>query len=488
MTLKSEAFGGLIWVSLSKIMLKFVNFVITIVLARLLLPADFGLVALALLFVNFFEVTRDLGMESALIHYDADADDEYNTHITYNTAFIIYPLFALLLYFASYLLAPYAATFFENKAIESIMRVLLLTIVIWSLGTLPRTLLIKNLKFKKMFIPQVLPKLTYGLSAIIMAYCGYGVWSLVVGRLILETTSVIAYWYSIEWRPSFVFSMEKASYLLSFGKHVAIASVISFIVSNIPIAFIGKLLSAESLGYYTVALSIAGMFTMQAAIMISQVLFPMYSKIHGNIGRLGDWHLFVIKMFSIFVLPASFGIIFISSDFIEVVYGSKWLPSVQVLQVLCIYGVFKSFNKINYNVLLAMGKPDVMTKVNYIQFFIVAILIWPFTMRYGIYGTSIVVTISTIMSSLYCFMMSNKLLNKSLYDIFNNITMALQGSIVMMIAMVIVHHFLINFSVKYILLANITTGFLIYVLYFIVFYKKDIYVLKGEIMQYLSNK
>lgn len=471
MTLKSKVISGVIWISLSKVLLKFINFVIMIVLARLLEPADFGLVALAMVFVTFFEITRDLGMESALIHYEGD---EHDKNLVYSTAFSLYPVVAILLYLVSYFFAPYVAAFFGNENVEAVIRALLLTIVVWSFGTLPRTLLVKNLDFKKMFFPQVLPKISYGVVAILMAYAGYGVWSLVVGRIVLEITSVIAYWKSLQWRPSLVFSKEKAIELLSFGKFVAAAGIITFLLSSVDVALIGKVLGTESLGYYTIAMSIAGMFTVQASLMLSQVVFPTYSKMQNDIYQLGDSHFKVIKLFSIFVFPATFGIILISKYFVETIYGTKWLPAVHILQILCIYGLFTSFNKINSTVFLAVGKPKIMAKISYVHLFILAILIYPLTMRYGIYGTSVAVTISVVVSTLYSFSESCKILQKTIRETFYSTWVALKGSLLMIIAILLLQRWIVGASSEIMLIITVSTGFIVYAFYFAILYREDI--------------
>lgn len=482
MTLKSKAINGIIWTSFSKMLMKFINFTIMVVLARLLDPNDFGLIALAMVFVNFFEITRDLGLESAVIHYDGD---EHDNDLVYNTAFIIYPAVALLLYFISYSVAPYAAIFFGDSAVEVLIRVLLLTIVIWSFGTLPRTLLIKNLEFKRMLLPQILPKIAYGSIAILMAYAGYGVWSLVIGRIFLEITSVIAYWKSLQWRPSLLFSKSKAIELLSFGKYVLTASIITFFLSSIDVALVGKILGTESLGYYSIALSIAAMFTVQASVMVSQVVFPSYAKIQNNIHKLGDSHLKVIKLFSIYLLPATFGIIAVSDYFIEIIYGTKWLPSVQILKILCIYGLAMSFNKVNSNIFLAVGKPEKIAKINYIHLLVLASLIYPFTVKYGLYGTSLAVTVSVIVSTLYSFYESCKILHVSMYGLLSSTLIAVKGSIFMLIAILSMKNGVVGASSGLMLLIIVLIGLLSYGFYFAIVYRK--YLVGGSLSDKLKS-
>lgn len=468
MSLKIKAINGILWVSINKILLKLINFVITIVLARLLSPSDFGLVALALIFVNFFEISRDLGMESALIQIDENEDEK---NVAYNTAFILYPTFAIFLYICSYLISPYASSFFENDSVEPIIKVLLLTIIIWSFGTLPRTLLIKNLEFKQMMLPQIVPRIFYGIVAIFMAYLGYGVWSLVVGRILFEISSVFVYWKALKWRPSIQFSKRKALQLFSFGKFVMISSIIVFLLSSLDVTIIGKVLEIEQLGYYTISLSIAGLFTIQIATMISQVIFPTYSKLQHNITKMRNAHLSTVHVFSLLVLPATYGIISTSWYFIKVIYGDKWLPAASILQILCVYGLFTSFTKINSTIFLAAGKPKSMTIINLIQLLTMAILIYPLTSNYGILGSSIAITFPAILASIYSFTESNKLLKQSMADIMKNILPAIKGTMVMIIVLSLFQNVFPSNNPQFVLIGKVTIGFLTYLAYILVVYK-----------------
>lgn len=471
MSLKTKVINGVIWVSINKLFLKLINFVITIILARLLTPADFGLVSLALIFVNFFEISRDLGMESALIHEEGSEEEKNKA---FNTAFILYPAFALLLYILSYIMAPYAGYFFANQNIEPVIRALLITIVIWSFGTIPRTLLRKNLDFKKMLLPQILPRISYGTIAIVMAYLGYGVWSLVIGRIILEITSVIVYWKSLEWRPSFTFSKSKALELFSFGKFVMVSSLIAFLLSSIDVATIGRVLEMESLGYYTISLSVAGLITIQMAAMVSQVMFPTYSKLQNDIEKMKEAHFSTIKIFSILVFPAAFGMITISKNFIETVYGEKWLPAVHILQILCIYGLCASFININTSVFLAVGKPQMTTLINSIQLLLIALLIYPLTKEYGIIGTSFSITIPAILMSIYSFIESSKLLDQNVTNMIKNIFPAVKGTFLMLIIIFLLQELLHDLTPRAYLVIKIIIAAFTYFAYVLTIHRGEI--------------
>ncbi|MCD4843593.1 MAG: lipopolysaccharide biosynthesis protein [Methanosarcinales archaeon] len=452
MSLKTIILQGVLWVSLSTGSLKIINVIIGIILARLLEPEDFGLVALALITVNFFEMFRDLGIGSALIHNKNEED------IAADTAFFIFPVIGIVFYAISYSIAPTIADFFKEDELETIIRVLSLAFVIWSFGSLPRTLLIKDLKFKKMVIPKVLPKIGYAATAITMAFHGFGVWSLVFGRLVLEVLSVITIWHASDWRPSLKFNRKIAVMLFSFGKHVMIGAFIVFLISIVDITFIGRIWSSDILGYYIIALSISGLFTTQIAVILSEVLFPAFSMIQDNKEKLGCAYLSTMKYLSIVIFPAAFGLMTVAWYFIKVVYGDKWLPVVDVLEILCIYGVIRAMLKISENLYLAAGRPEIITRINCLQLILILILIYPLTFHYGILGTGISVTLPSIFILILGLVESGRIIDKSLLSIIKTILPGLCGSVIMVVVVLMLQNLISSYSPVLILILSIAMG------------------------------
>ena len=476
MSLKNKTMHGILWVSISNILLKFINFTITVILARLLEPSDFGLVAIALIVVNFFEIFRDLGIGPALIHRKEDRG------LAADTAFYIFPAVALIFYAVSYFIAPAAAVFFREADLEILIRVLSLTFVIWSFGNLPRTLLTKDMEFKKLVIPQLLPKVSYGAVAIVMALQGYGVWSLVGGRLVLEIMSVITIWKALDWRPSLRFDKKIALELLSYGKHVIIASIIIFLISAVDVTFIGRLLGSEELGYYSIAFGISGLFTYQVSMLISQVMFPALSKMQDDIDKMGLTYLKTLKYLSLVAFPAAFGIIAVSWYFIKVIYGDKWLPAVAVLQMLCIYGLNKAMLNTTLSLYLAAGKPKIMTKINLYQFAAMLILIYPLTVRYGILGTGIAAVIPSAMMVFLTFHEAGKIIDRSFLTIVKNIAPAAVGSLVMVSLVLLLQQLIFHLSPALVLLLSIGLGAMSYLVFIWLTQKEEL----GEIGQLIG--
>ena len=478
MSLKNKTIQGIMWVSISNILLKFINFTISVILARLLEPSDFGLVAIALVVVNFFEIFRDLGIGPALIHRKEDRDTAADT------ALYIFPTVAIIFYVVSYFIAPAASDFFREEELGTLIRVLSLTFVIWSFGSLPRTLLTKDLEFKKLVIPQLLPKISYGAVAIIMAFQGFGVWSLVGGRIVLEVMSVITIWKAVDWRPSLRFDKKIALELLSYGKHVITATIIIFLISVVDVTFIGRLLGSEELGYYSIAFGISGLFTYQLSSLVSQVMFPAFSKMQGDINKMGAAYLKTLKYLSLIAFPASLGIIAVSWYFIKVVYGDKWLPAVAVLQLLCLYGLNKAMLNTTQNLYLAAGRPKIMTRINLYQFTIMLILIYPLTIKYGILGTGIAAVIPSTMMVFLTFHEAGRIIDRSFLTIVKNIVPAAIGSLVMFSLVLMLQQFVSHLSPALVLVLSIGVGAISYSMYIWLTQKEEL----GEISKLIKRK
>src|SRR3989304_3066515 len=248
MSLMRKTTQGIFWVSISTIFLKIINFVIMIILARLLQPEHFGLIAIGLLVINFFDIFRDMGIGTALIYKKNEMDKAANT------AFFIFPAAAIILYITAYLASPFISDFFKEPQIESIIKVLSLTFVIWSFASVPFVLLDKNLEFKKKVIPLIVPKIGYGITAIWLALNGFGVWSLVIGYIFMQILMLITTWPLVEWRPSYEFDKKTAFELIKYGKEIVGANLIAFLISIVDVSIIGRLLGTENLGYYSIAM------------------------------------------------------------------------------------------------------------------------------------------------------------------------------------------------------------------------------------------
>jgi O-antigen/teichoic acid export membrane protein len=470
-SLARKAAHGMVWVTISAIITKVLGFVTSIILARLLAPADFGLLAIGLLAINTMGIFRDLGFGAALIYKKDDSN-----HAAADTAFILLPVVASILFALAYLSAPSIAIFFNNTETEPIIRVLALTFVISSLGTVPSMLLEKELEFKKKVLPEVLPQVGYAVVTIGLALYGYGVWSLVYGQIVSAVLTAGLIWMVTDWRPSFRFNKGVARELFGYGKHILGASVLIFLITNIDSAIVGKMLGMEALGFYTLAATIANLPATQITFLISRVMFPAYSKLQDDTDAMKNAYLKTLKYVSMLSIPAAFGIFVLAQDFVRVVLGERWMPAVPALQVLCFYGLMRSISATTGNVFQAKGKPQIVSKFASIQLLAMSFIIYPLTSSYGIFGTSIAVTVPAVIIHLYGILLVCRIFDENVIDVFKVVSIPLAGSIIMAIFIYFIKYFIyyINLQPILYLVILIIFGSIFYIGYSFVFDKQGV--------------
>lgn len=457
MSLARKAAEGIFWVSFLNILLKMINFIISVVLARLLEPEYFGLIAIAFIFINFFDMFREMGMGAALIYKKDNVDKAANT------AFFLFPIFGAVFYIVSYFIAPLAADFFNEPQIETVIRVLSFVLFISSLWVLPNNILDKRLEFKKKVIPLTLPRIGYGITAIWLAIHGFGVWSLVFGWLVLQVLSAFTLWYVVDWRPSYKFDRNIAYELITYGRQVVGADVIIFFISIIDVTFIGRFLGAEDLGFYTIALSTGGILTSQISSIILKVMFPIYSAIQNNReASLKKIYIRTIKYVSLISIPATLGLSIVAGDFIKVVYGDKWLPAIAALQVLCFYELNKTFLNTTQVLYLAAGKPELRTKLYSLQLILMAVLMYPLTLYYGILGASIAAIVPSTMILFPTFREAGKIIEERPTYIIRPLLPIIIGSLFMVSGIEILYYILPFINPILRLTSSVILGSIIY--------------------------
>jgi O-antigen/teichoic acid export membrane protein len=246
----------------------------------------------------------------------------------------------------------------------------------------------------------------------------------------------------------------------------------------IDISIIGRYLNSESLGYYTIALTISGIVTSQISTTFSIVALPIYSKVQENKNKLREAYLKTLKSVSMIIFPAACGIISIAYFLIKVLYGDKWLPAVVALQVLCIYGLTGSIIDITKNLYLAIGQPKIMSKIYFLQFFFILVLIGPLTTEYGIIGTSVAVTVASTISMFLSLNEAGKLIGSSSLDIINSMLPSSLGSVIIILLVFVFQRTFDYLQPYLILFLSITLGISSYYLFFKLIYKEEIEEIK----------
>jgi teichuronic acid exporter len=431
--LKEKTISGVFWNFVDYSSNFGVNFIIGIILARILSPAEFGLIGMIGIFIAISMTFINGGFSNALIR------KKECTEIDFSTVFYFNFLIAFLIYGVLYFCAPYIANYFNERILINIVRVLSIVIVISSLSIIQKTTLTKKIDFKLQTQISLTSNIFSGVIGICLAYNGWGVWSLVYRTLIQQSVKSIMLWTLNKWRPLFIFSIKSFKELFSFGSKLLFSSLIDTLYKNIYFFIIGKYFSAEQLGYYTRANNFKELPSSHINSIISSVSYPVLSQLQDDKPKLKSGYKYIIKstMFITFVLMLSMSAM--SEPLIVTLIGEKWRESIVYLQLLCFVGMLYPLHALNLNMLNVQGRSDLFLRLEVIK----KIIAIP-TIVIGIYFGIKVMIIMMFVNSVFAFYLnsywSGKFINYSMkeqiYDILPSLIIALiNAAILFMISL-----------------------------------------------------
>ncbi len=357
-SLKSRATHGMLWNVVEKLSVQMGQFIIGIVLARILMPEDYGLIGMLSIFIAISQTFIDSGMGSGLVQKKNRTDLDFSTVFVFN--FAVSTFFYILLFFS----APLIARFYDMPQLTLLTRVLTINIVINSLAIVQRSRLTINIDFKTIAKVNVVSVILGGAFGIFFAFIGFGVWALVFQNLIRSTVTVIMLLYLSRWKPSFLFSKQSFKALFGFGSKLLVAGLISEIFRNIYNITIGKVYSAAELGFYTKAKSFAELTAGTITSVLHQVTYPILASLQDDRKKLISVFSRMIRMSAFVNFPAMTMLAVLADPFIRLLLTEKWLPAVPLLQWMCFARIFYPVSVINMNILNAMGRSDLFLKVD----------------------------------------------------------------------------------------------------------------------------
>lgn len=436
--LKKKIVKGFIWVGLSSCLVQGIKLISKIVLARLLLPEDFGLVSVGLFVLSGFALLQGLGINTALVRKQEKVEDAANA------AFILAPCIGGTLFILTFLASAPAASFFQKQEIANIVRVLSFTFILSSFELVPSALLTKNMAFARGSVAEVCSTFIYAFVAISLAYMGKGYWSLIYGYISSLATSVLLMWLLCDFRPSLRFNREVALELLSYGKFAAISAVASFFIIQLDNGVVGKVLGMSALGWYGMAYTIANLPVVGTSMVIAGAMYPVFSKLQSEKERLRQAVLKSLKIIAVIILPISFCIIVLSDEFIRLFLGAKWLPMSAALKILCIFAVFRAVQNLLGMMLQAIGEAKIEMLNGILEVLIILITIVPLTWRFNIIGTSIAVTIMIFLGCSWLLYITAKKLYIKYLSFFDVCALPVFGSVAMSAILILIKKYLLK--------------------------------------------
>src|SRR5690606_2641116 len=414
MSLKRKALSGVIWTFGQQISVQGINFVVQIVLARLLLPEAFGLIAMIQIFMAIGQTLMDGGMTSSLIRTkNPDQAD-------YSTVFFINLFSSVIIYFVLFLIAPFIAAFFDQPLLTLILRVYTFSFIIQALVGVQTTRLTKAMNFKLQMYMQIPSTLIGGVSGVFLAYKGYGVWSLVWMQLITTTLFMLQHWFWTDWKPSLIFDKQKFIYHFNFGYKLTFSALLTALYTNSFTLVIAKMFSATQLGHFNQANTLRMFPVRNLTTALQKVTYPLFSSIQDDDQKLKAVFRKITLLVFFIIYPVMLSLILIAEPLFRFVLTEKWLPAVPYFQILCISAIVYPLSMYNLNIVLAKGRSDLHFKLEVIKkggSVLFLLLVFPFGIWGVVYASAISMFIHALVNSFY----SGRLINYPLTEQLKNL-------------------------------------------------------------------
>lgn len=375
--LKKQTIHALKWSFIGTSAMQAIQFAISIVLARLLMPAEFGLIAMLALFMALASSLLDCGFGQALIQKLDVGRRDLSTVFYFNIAMSAV-MFGLI-----WLAAPVIARFFGEPALIGLTRFLGINLIVNAFGLVQGVLLTKTLDFKMQAIVTVIGTIVSGTIGVTLAWRGFGVWSLAAQSVAANTVRVILYWRFNRWRPMFAFSMASLRTMFPYGSRLLMSGMLNTIFENVYPVLIGKLYSKTDVGFYSRAMSAQKMPSGVLTGIVSQVAFPAFASIQNDRPRLKVAYRATIVYACFLAFPLMLGLAAVAKPLFLLVYTSKWAESIGYFQVLCLMGMLLPLHSLNLSILMAIGRSDIFFRLEVFKKIVLSIAIVA-TCRFGI--------------------------------------------------------------------------------------------------------
>ena len=377
--LKQRAVTGGIWYGGTRIIIQSMTWVVTVLVARVLSPSDYGLYGFGTLVTGLVDLISELGIGAAIIQRRDLEEDELGT------VFWLSLSFSLFAYGITWLCAPFIASFFNQPQLVLVLRVLMLTFFISSLRIISWNLLTKRVDFKRRSQIEVAANLTGSATTLVMAYTGFGVWSLITGILSRQAMLTLGCYWILPWRPHLRITKTGFHKVFGFGLYVSASRVAWYLHSNADSFIVGKLLGQQQLGFYSMMYQFIALPVDRISSIVNQVAYPVYSEIQDQPERLKRYFLKLVGLVSLITFPLFCGMFLVVDIAIPVLLTQKWTPLVAPLRLMCGVGMLMSISVLISPAVLAKGRPELSLK-----FGILCLVIMPagyfIGARYGLVG------------------------------------------------------------------------------------------------------
>ncbi len=377
MSLRKQAISGLVWTFAQQFGSQLIGFVVSMILARILLPEEFGLIGMIAVFLAVGKSLIDAGLTQSLIRSRNSDQEDYSTVFFFNLAA------SILIYVTIYFSAPLIANFYDQQILINIIRLFCITFIISAFSSVQSARLTKKMDFKTQTLIGLPSTIVGGIVGVTMAYMGYGVWSLVWSSLVSAFLGTTQLWIYSKWKPSLVFNIDKFKDHFNFGYKLTLSGLLDTIFSNIYLIIIGKFFSPAQVGFYTRAETMKQLPVTNISSALNKVTFPLFASIQHDDFRLKRVYKQLMQMVVFIIAPVLIFLGVLAEPTFRFLFTEKWLPAVPYFQILCITGILYPIHAYNLNILKVKGRSDLFLKLEVIKKIIIVITI-VFALQFGI--------------------------------------------------------------------------------------------------------
>lgn len=453
-SLKDKTVKGVIWSAVDRFSAQGIQFVFSILIARLLLPEDYGVIAMLNIFLAVSQTFIDSGFGTALIRKIDRTETDFSTVFYFNI--VVAAVFYLILFFS----APAIAKFYETPLLESVTKVVALNLIIGSLSGIHNAKLSIDIDFKSRAKISILTTLLTGAVGLWMAYAGYGVWALVVQNLCSSVLRTVMLWIVVKWRPKLIFSWKSFIELFSFGSKLLASALISTIYENVYTLVIGKFFNPSTLGIYSRASSLAQFPSSNITSVLQTVTFPVLSSIQNDEELLTNAYKRFLCLSAFVIFPLMIGLALVADPFIRIVLTDKWEDSIYLLQIICFALMWYPIHAINLNILQVKGRSDFFLKLEIIKR-VQGIIILCVTVPFGIVVMCYGQVVSSLLSLIWNTHYTKRLIGYGYFDQMRDLMPILTHSLIMGLIVWLMVHFMPTLWLK--LVVGIVSGIIYYI-------------------------
>lgn len=456
--LKKKVLTGFGILGFSQIFQQVFALISKIILARLLIPDDFGLASMAFIVLSVIGIFGTFGVGSAFVHKKVGKDFEKAK----NTLFIM-SAFTSIIYFALVLIAaPFVAEFFKVPVLKYMVMVLAFSFLIRILASVPSTIIEKEMMFGRKTAVIMTGTIVSFIITVVLALMGFGAWSIIWGSIGMAVSQAILQFIFAPYIPKFDFSRDIVKEYFNYGKYLTVSKFVGVVISEGDDTIIGRILGVASLGFYNLAAHAATLPMALITGVVNQIMFPLFAKLQGDIERFKRGFIRAFKLGNFLAIPAVAGIVILAPEIVYAVFGEKWMPMVPFIYILGAYGFLNSVSSLNGSVFNAFGKTKIIQQISVVQLILFIVLVYPLIKIWGVGGICFLLVLYSVVGGYIGFSTISSMFPGLVRKLIPVLSLILVNAVVMMAGVYLLKTYVFKADDVLNLILNMASGMVIY--------------------------